>query len=49
MIGALGYFTFGANTDGFILNNYSQKDDLASACRFAIAIALIFTYPLPSF
>jgi len=47
LIGALGYFTFGANTDGFILNNYSQTDDLASACRFAIAIALIFTYPLP--
>ena len=47
LIGALGYFTFGANTDGFILNNYSQSDDLASACRFAIAIALAFTYPLP--
>lgn len=47
LIGALGYFTFGANTDGFILNNYSQRDDLASACRFAIAIALTFTYPLP--
>lgn len=47
LVGALGYFTFGANTDGFILNNYSQNDDLASACRFAIAIALTFTYPLP--
>lgn len=47
LIGALGYFTFGSNTDGFILNNYSQSDDLASACRFAIAIALTFTYPLP--
>lgn len=47
LIGALGYYTFGANTDGFILNNYSQTDDLASACRFAIAIALTFTYPLP--
>lgn len=47
LIGSLGYFTFGSNTDGFILNNYSQTDDLASACRFAIAIALTFTYPLP--
>ena len=47
LIGSLGYFTFGSNTNGFILNNYSQTDDLASACRFAIAIALTFTYPLP--
>lgn len=46
-IGAFGYYTFGDNTNGFILNNYSTKDELATLCRFAIAIALIFTYPLP--
>jgi amino acid permease len=47
LIGGLGYYTFGSNTTGFILNNYSQTDDLATACRFAIAVALTFTYPLP--
>mmetsp|Transcript_2806 Transcript_2806/g.5273 ORF Transcript_2806/g.5273 Transcript_2806/m.5273 type:complete len:251 (+) Transcript_2806:151-903(+) len=46
-VGVFGYYTFGANTDGFVLNNYSANDDLASICRFAIAIALAFTYPLP--
>ena len=46
-IGVLGYYTFGEHTDGFILNNYSANDDLASICRFAIAIAITFTYPLP--
>lgn len=47
IVGVIGYYTFGASTDGFVLNNYSQNDDLASACRFAIAVALSFTYPLP--
>ena len=46
-IGVFGYFTFGEHTDGFILNNYSPSDNLASICRFAIAVALAFTYPLP--
>jgi len=46
-IGIFGYYTFGANTDGYILNNYSANDDLASICRFAIAISVTFTYPLP--
>lgn len=44
---AFGYLTFGVNSNGFILNNYSTKDNLASLCRLAIAIALAFTYPLP--
>lgn len=29
------------------IQNYSANDDLASICRLAIAIALVFTYPLP--
>jgi len=29
------------------LQNYSTNDDLASICRFAIAVSLAFTYPLP--
>jgi len=42
-----GFLTFGANSDGNILNNYSTDDGLASCCRLAIAVALAFTYPLP--
>lgn len=42
-----GFLTFGANSDGNILNNYSTNDGLATCCRLAIAVALAFTYPLP--
>jgi amino acid permease len=44
---AFGFLLFGANSSGFILNNYSTKDVLATICRIAIAVALVFTYPLP--
>lgn len=47
VIGSLGYYTFGQNSNGFILNNYSANDNLVSICRFAIAVSLAFTYPLP--
>ena len=42
-----GFLAFGSNSDGFIINNYSTQDPIASICRFAIAVAIIFTYPLP--
>eukprot|EP00977_Amphora_coffeiformis_P019661 scaffold7349_cov173-Amphora_coffeaeformis.AAC.142 len=44
---AFGFLTFGSQCSGFILNNYSTNDKLATICRVAIAGALIFTYPLP--
>ncbi|KAL7541626.1 hypothetical protein ACHAXR_012188 [Thalassiosira sp. AJA248-18] len=47
VIGALGYYTFGQHSAGLILNNYSANDGLALICRFAIAVSLAFTYPLP--
>jgi amino acid permease len=42
-----GFLTFGENSDGFILNNYADDDNIISVCRLLIAIALAFTYPLP--
>lgn len=47
VMGSLGYYTFGENTNGLILNNYSPHDELASICRFAIAVSIAFTFPLP--
>jgi amino acid permease len=41
-----GFLTFGASCDGFILNNYSGKDRLMTFCRFAVALSVIFTYPI---
>jgi amino acid permease len=42
----VGYMTFGTNSQGFILNNYSPIDPLASAARAAISTSMILTYPL---
>eukprot|EP00934_Nitzschia_sp_Nitz4_P005942 Nitzschia sp. Nitz4//scaffold16_size188269//49272//50926//NITZ4_001782-RA/size188269-augustus-gene-0.75-mRNA-1//1//CDS//3329538490//5932//frame0 len=41
-----GFLTFGANCDGYILNNYSVHDELATICRIAIAFSVLFTYPI---
>ncbi len=43
---ALGFATFGSSSAGFILSNYSSKDSLIGMSRIAVAISLIFTYPL---
>lgn len=40
---ALGFLTFGANSAGFILTNYSSKDSLIGLSRILVAFALIFT------
>lgn len=42
----LGFLTFGSNANGLILNNYSTKDALASFTRIAVAISIVFSYPL---
>jgi len=44
---AFGFLTFGSHSNGFILNNYSTNDSLAFISRAAIAVAILFTYPLP--
>lgn len=42
-----GFVTFGSYSNGFILNNYSTNDSLASMSRAAIFVAILFTFPLP--
>jgi amino acid permease len=45
-ITALGFLTFGAASNGLILNNYSTQDTLMSLARFAVAISVTGSYPL---
>jgi len=45
-IASMGFLTFGGNTAGLILNNYSTRDSLMSLSRIAVAISLVFSYPL---
>lgn len=40
-----GFLTFGASSNGYILNNYAAADALAQAARVAIGGALVCTYP----
>lgn len=46
LVMVFGFWTFGANCDGYILNNYSDKDELITFCRILIAIAITLTYPI---
>lgn len=41
-----GYLTFGKNCQGFILNNYSTNDVWIAGSRIAVAVSLVFSYPL---
>jgi amino acid permease len=45
-IAAVGFSTFGGACSGLVLNNYSSKDVPMSLSRFAVALALVFSYPL---
>jgi amino acid permease len=40
-----GFLTFGSQSQGLILNNYSNKDPLATLARAGIALAILFGYP----
>eukprot|EP00537_Pseudo-nitzschia_pungens_P017002 CAMPEP_0172398246 /NCGR_PEP_ID=MMETSP1061-20121228/34803_1 /TAXON_ID=37318 /ORGANISM="Pseudo-nitzschia pungens, Strain cf. pungens" /LENGTH=260 /DNA_ID=CAMNT_0013130655 /DNA_START=138 /DNA_END=920 /DNA_ORIENTATION=- len=42
----LGFLTFGQNSMGFILDNYSYRDPLATVARFGVAVSVVFAYPL---
>lgn len=46
LIAVAGFVTFGEHCESFILNNYSPKDPLAIACRLAIGVCALVTYPL---
>ena len=43
---ALGFLTFGGNSAGLILSNYSPRDTLMSISKIAVALSLVFSYPL---
>jgi len=45
-ITAVGFLTFGSSCSGLVLNNYSTKDVWMGASRVAVALALVFSYPL---
>lgn len=46
IVGSLGFLTFGSASSGLILNNYSQKDVLMNLSRVAVAISIVFSFPL---
>ncbi len=46
LIASIGYLTFGSHASGLILNNYSTRDGLMSLSRIAVAVSLVFSYPL---
>lgn len=46
LITAFGFLTFGAASNGLILNNYSITDSLASLSRIAVAVSITCSYPL---
>jgi sodium-coupled neutral amino acid transporter 11 len=45
LIMAFGFLTFGGNSNGVILNNYSTLDTGATICRFLTAVSVIGGYP----
>jgi amino acid permease len=40
-IASLGFLTFGANSAGYILNNYSPYDPLATGSRLCVGLAVL--------
>lgn len=42
----VGFLTFGRACDGLVLNNYASNDVLMGGSRIAVAISLVFSYPL---
>lgn len=42
----VGFLTFGKACDGLVLNNYAGGDILMGLSRIAVAVSLIFSYPL---
>jgi amino acid permease len=45
-ITGFGFLTFGAASNGLILNNYSTADTVMSLARIAVTISIIASYPL---
>lgn len=43
---SIGFLTFGSSSNGLILNNYSNADPIMSMSRVAVALSIVFSYPL---
>lgn len=41
-----GFLTFGASSQGVVLNNYAQNDVLASVARALFGFSVVFSYPV---
>jgi amino acid permease len=46
IMSGVGYLTFGASSNGLILNNYSNGDTIMSLSSIAVALSIVFSYPL---
>ena len=42
----VGFLTFGKSCDGLVLNNYAGSDIWMGFSRVAVAVSLVFSYPL---
>jgi hypothetical protein len=42
----VGFLTFGKSCDGLVLNNYAGGDVWMGFSRIAVAVSLVFSYPL---
>jgi len=42
----VGFLTFGKSCDGLVLNNYAGTDMWMGLSRIAVAVSLVFSYPL---
>lgn len=45
-VASFGFATFGTNCAGLVLKNYSTQDTLMSLSRVAVAVSILFSYPL---
>lgn len=45
-VASFGFATFGKSCAGLVLNNYAAEDKLMSVSRIAVALSLLFSYPL---
>jgi amino acid permease len=46
VIMTMGFLTFGGSSAGFILNNYSKHDTLATAARLTTGFGIVCSYPI---
>ena len=46
LITSFGFLTFGAASNGLVLNNYATQDFLMSLSRIAVAVSITCSYPL---